>query len=67
MIIHKLNGAKSLQVGSYVKLCEKQIRWLINKAKLVFREEPSLLELEAPINICGDFHGQYYDLLRLYD
>jgi len=30
-------------------------------------EQPMLLELEAPVNIVGDIHGQYEDLLRHFD
>ena len=29
--------------------------------------QPVLLELEAPIKICGDVHGQCYDLLRILE
>ena len=49
------------------QLTQDEIKFLCTKALEVFMEEPVLLEITAPVNICGDTHGQYNDLLRLFE
>ena len=44
-----------------------QLSTLFIAAREVFLSQPILLELEAPLKICGDVHGQYTDLLRLFE
>ena len=46
-----LEGRKNR--GKKIQLIESEIRQLCSKAKEVFLSQPNLLELEAPINICG--------------
>ena len=53
--------------GKNVQLTENEIRGLCLKSRELFLSQPILLELEAPLKICGDIHGQYYDLLRLFE
>lgn len=66
-IITRLLEVKGSKPGKQVQLAESEIRGLCLKAREVCMSQPILLELEAPIKICGDIHGQYYDLLRLFE
>ncbi|XP_065861805.1 serine/threonine-protein phosphatase PP1 isozyme 3-like isoform X2 [Euphorbia lathyris] len=53
--------------GKLVQLSEPEIRQLCVVSRDIFLRQPNLLELEAPIKICGDIHGQYPDLLKLFE
>jgi len=66
-IIEKLLEVKDKKPGKQVGLTENEIRGLCIKSREIFMNQPILIELEAPIKICGDVHGQYYDLLRLFE
>lgn len=50
-----------------MQLAEAEVRGLCLKSREIFLSQPILLELEAPLKICGDIHGQYTDLLRLFE
>uniref|UniRef100_A0A672ZWE4 Serine/threonine-protein phosphatase n=1 Tax=Sphaeramia orbicularis TaxID=375764 RepID=A0A672ZWE4_9TELE len=62
-----LFSVKGSRPGKNVQLTESEIRGLCLKSREIFLSQPILLELEAPLKICGDVHGQYYDLLRLFE
>jgi serine/threonine-protein phosphatase PP1 catalytic subunit len=66
-IIGKLLEVRGSKPGKQVSLSENEIKGLCVKAREIFISQPMLLELEAPLKICGDIHGQYYDLLRLFE
>ncbi|KAL7633656.1 UNVERIFIED_CONTAM: hypothetical protein RMT77_016189 [Armadillidium vulgare] len=66
-IIARLLEVRGSRPGKNVQLTENEIRGLCLKSREIFLSQPILLELEAPLKICGDIHGQYYDLLRLFE
>lgn len=66
-IISRLLEVHSSRPGKTVNLTESEIVILCDRSREIFKSQPILLELEAPLKICGDVHGQYYDLLRLFD
>ncbi|KAK4856436.1 hypothetical protein QYF36_017458 [Acer negundo] len=67
-IINRLLEFKSAKsAAKQVQLSESEIRQLCTVSREIFLHQPNLLELFAPIKICGDIHGQYSDLLRLFE
>ena len=66
MIIAMLERGHQLKANTEIQLPREYVRFLITEAKYIFiKQEQSLIEVEAPVCITGDFHGQFYDLLRL--
>jgi len=67
ILIEKLLAARDKKPGTSVNLSSDEVTFLIDEATQIFVNQPALLELEAPIQIVGDIHGQYHDLLRLFE
>ena len=63
-IILKLVKGNKKKMNS---LTEKEIDLLCRKCKKILARQDILLNLSSPIKICGDIHGQFYDLLRLFE
>jgi len=50
-----------------VCLRNAEITSICHRVKEIFLEQPPLIELEAPVKIVGDIHGQYSDLIRMFE
>ena len=66
-ITQRLLGLRGSPPGTLASLSDFEIKTLCQKVRPVLLSQPMLLELEAPLKICGDVHGQYTDLLRLFE
>ncbi|OHS97765.1 Serine/threonine-protein phosphatase PP1 [Tritrichomonas foetus] len=58
-----------VQEGEYFEssISNDDLIWLCTAVTRVIRDEPTLLKLKPPLTICGDVHGQYKDVLRIFE
>ncbi|CAG8729860.1 8633_t:CDS:2, partial [Gigaspora rosea] len=47
-------------------ISENEVKELCRKAREVLIEESNVQRVDAPVTICGDIHGQFYDLKELF-
>jgi len=45
---------------------EHEVKALCTKAREILAEESNVQRVDAPVTICGDIHGQFYDLKELF-
>jgi serine/threonine-protein phosphatase PP1 catalytic subunit len=66
-IINRLVEVRGCRPGKTVGLLEAEITALCISARETFLSDSALVRIPAPVKILGDVHGQYYDLLRIFD
>lgn len=45
---------------------ESEVKLLCMKAREVLVEEANVQRIDTPVTICGDIHGQFFDLMELF-
>ncbi|KAG1789626.1 Metallo-dependent phosphatase-like protein [Suillus fuscotomentosus] len=47
-------------------ISEEQVKRLCFKAREILIEEANVQVVDSPVTICGDIHGQFFDLMELF-
>ena len=67
MIQRLLDVGYTGKVSKSLCLKNHEIVGVCQMAREIFLSQPTLIELSPPVKIVGDVHGQYSDLIRLFE
>ncbi|KAK2683426.1 Serine/threonine-specific protein phosphatase/bis(5-nucleosyl)-tetraphosphatase [Fusarium oxysporum f. sp. vasinfectum] len=62
-----LDAGYAGKVTKSVCLKNAEIVAICQRAREVLLSQPALLELDAPVKVVGDVHGQYTDVIRMFE
>lgn len=64
----KTNGSsKSRKLKDKLVLTSQEIKYILAKSRSIFMDQPTLLKLAPSVKIVGDIHGQFHDLIRIFN
>lgn len=63
----KHSSSKSRKNKDKLPLTTLEVKAILAKSRSIFMEQPTLLKLSPPVKIVGDIHGQFFDLIRIFE
>ncbi|KAI8973154.1 Metallo-dependent phosphatase [Trametes punicea] len=49
------------------RISHQHALFILEQATDLMSREPNLLAVPSPVTVCGDIHGQYYDLMKIFE